>query len=328
MLKVTDLNVQFRQPGRSVHALRGCSLTAHKGEILGLVGESGCGKSLTALACLGLVPEPGDVSGSIEIAGRQIVDRPDAELEDIRGGTAAMIFQNPMAAMNPFFTIGRQITDTVRCHLPFSGKEAKQVALRTLASIHVPDPELVLEKYPHQLSGGQLQRVMIAMAVACEPKLLIADEPTTALDVTVQAQVIVLIRELARETGLTILFITHDLGVVATLCDRVAVMYAGQVVESGRIEQIFETPGHPYTEKLMKTAPSLGTRKSELDYIPGRVPDMALPIGGCAFEPRCDKATDVCRRTAPTIRSTADGQRIACHHVSEILKTDEARPAD
>lgn len=320
--------MRFPQLGRVVHAVRGCSLTVDKGEIVGLVGESGCGKSITAMACLGLVPAPGLVSGSIELSGRQVINCAETELEGLRGGIAAMIFQNPMAAMNPFFTVEQQMTDAIRCHLALSAKDARQTALTALDTVHLADPMLMLEKYPHQLSGGQLQRVMIAMAVACKPRLLIADEPTTALDVTIQAQVIVLIRELARETGLTIVFITHDLGVVATLCDRVAVMYAGQVVESGRVEQILDAPSHPYTEKLMKTVPSLGARKKELDHIPGQVPDMALPIDGCAFEPRCDKATDVCRKQPPAIRCTTDARSIACHHVSRDLKFEKVEPWD
>ena len=299
VLRVQDLHVRFSQPGKTVHAVRGCSLSINEGEIVGLVGESGCGKSITALACLGLVPESAEVDGSIEVCGRQVVNRTDTELEGLRGGTVAMIFQNPMAAMNPFLTVGRQMTDAIRAHLSLSSADARSTAFKALSLVHIPDPALALKKYPHQLSGGQLQRVMIAMAVACKPRLLIADVPTTALDVTVQAQVLVLIRELAAKTGLTILFITHDLGVVATLCDRVSVMYAGQVVESGTVHQIFESAAHPYTEKLMQTVPKIGGGRTTLNFIPGQVPDLSKRLEGCAFAERCDKASDICCVSQP-----------------------------
>lgn len=320
MLTIHDLNIRFRQPGSIVHAVRGCSLEIGEGEIVGLVGESGCGKSLTALACLGLVPDSAEISGSIEVCGRQIANRTDAELEGLRGGVAAMIFQNPMAAMNPFFTIERQICDAVRSHSKQSASEARAVALDALSSVHIPDPRFVLGKYPHQLSGGQLQRVMIAMAMACKPRLLIADEPTTALDVTVQAQVLVLIRELAAQNGLTILFITHDLGVVATVCDRVSVMYAGRVVESGPVDRIFAGAEHPYTRKLMQTVPTLGARHDRLNSIKGQVPDLSRRLDGCAFADRCDKATDVCRRQIPALRTVARNHDVACHNSDGTLK--------
>lgn len=313
VLDIRDLHVRFPGLARTVKAVRGASLCVRRGEIMGLVGESGSGKSITSLACLGLVPSPGEVTGSISVAGRQIVGESDRNLSAMRGRVAAMIFQNPGTALNPFFTVERQLLDVIQYHLSLSKTAARQAAIDALHAVRIPDPELALKKYPHQMSGGQLQRVMIAMAIACKPQLLIADEPTTALDVTVQAQVIVLLRELARETGLTILFITHDLGVVASLCDRVSVMYAGQVVETGTAEEIFDAPGHPYTQKLMDTVPSLGRGKAKLNYIAGQVPDMAFPPQGCAFHARCSKAMDACRRAQPEVHNQSETHSVNCH---------------
>ena len=314
VLAVRDLRIEFPELFRTVKAVRGADLSVCRGEIMGLVGESGCGKSMTAMACLGLVPPPGRVSGHINVDGFDVVGRPDPELLPVRGGLAAMIFQNPGKALNPFFTIGRQLTDVIGLHHRHGKHESREVALEALRSVHVPDPEIALRRYPHQLSGGQLQRAMIAMALACEPKLLIADEPTTALDVTIQAQVIVLLRELAHARGLTILFITHDLGVVGSLCDRVSVMYAGRVVEVGSVRDVFESPAHPYTEKLLATVPKLGEGRSELAYIPGQVPDMASPPSGCAFHPRCERASPVCVQNDPNSQDLTGTHRVACHH--------------
>jgi oligopeptide/dipeptide ABC transporter ATP-binding protein len=321
-LQISDLRVAFPELARRVQAVRGVSLEIAPGEIFGLVGESGSGKSVTALSCLGLVPPPGQVSGSITVTGRQVVGRSDAELADLRGGAAAMIFQNPAAAMNPFLSVGRQISDAIRAHRSLDAKAAAEVAEAAIAAVQIPDPDLALRKYPHQMSGGQLQRVMIAMAMACEPRLLIADEPTTALDVTIQAQIIALLRRLAEETGLAILFITHDLGVVASLCDRVAVMYGGLIVETGGVDGVFAAPAHPYTLKLMETVPTIGQRSRELVYIPGQVPDMAFPPSGCTFHERCEKASDVCRRQQPVMRALPEGRRVACHHAPGSLSLD------
>ncbi|GAB5467555.1 MAG: ABC transporter ATP-binding protein [Rhodospirillales bacterium] len=322
LLQIRDLTVAFPKLDRRVQALRGCSLSLDKGEILGLVGESGSGKSMTALACLGMVPPPGRVEGSITLDGQEIVGCPESELARVRGGLAAMIFQNPGKSLSPFFTTGRQMTDAIRCHRALDGEEARSVALEALQAVRMPDPAMAMDKYPHQMSGGQLQRVVIAMAMACEPRLLIADEPTTALDVTIQAQIIVLLRELAATRGWTILFITHDLGVVASLCDRVAVMYAGQVVETGQVEAVFDAPAHPYTRRLMETVPKLGQGKETLVHIPGQVPDMAAPPPGCAFHPRCHLASATCRESAPELRrqpGAADptSHLVACHHPAE-----------
>lgn len=312
VLEIRDLRIEFPELSKTTQAVRGADVSVRRGEIMGLVGESGCGKSMTAMACLGLVPPPGRVSGQISVDGFDVIGRKEAELLPVRGGLAAMIFQNPGKALNPFFTIGQQLTDVIKRH--HRGSNSREVALGALRSVHLPDPEIALSKYPHQLSGGQLQRVMIAMALACDPKVLIADEPTTALDVTIQAQVIVLLRELADKHGLTILFITHDLGVVGSLCDRVSVMYAGRVVEVGSVRDVFESPAHPYTNKLLATVPKLGVGHAELAFIPGQVPDMAYPPSGCAFHPRCDRASSLCGNSDPSGRDLSATHLVACHH--------------
>jgi oligopeptide/dipeptide ABC transporter ATP-binding protein len=314
VLHIEGLKIEFPGLARTVQAVRGVDLTLNRGDLVGLVGESGSGKSMTASACLGLVPPPGIVSGSVKVSGREVVGRAERELARLRGGEAAMIFQNPMKALNPFFTVGRQITDAIRCHRPLTKADAKQAAIDGLRSVHMPDPAFAMDKYPHQMSGGQIQRVMIAMALTCEPKLLIADEPTTALDVTIQAQILSLLRELVDERGLTILFITHDLGVVATICDRVSVMYAGRIVETTDVETLYADPLHPYTQRLLATVPRMGQNRGELPAISGQVPDMANPPTGCAFHPRCENASDICRDKDPETRSPREGSTVACHH--------------
>ncbi|MGE8466075.1 MAG: ABC transporter ATP-binding protein [Pseudomonas putida] len=313
VLEVEGLTVSFPGLFKTVKAVRGIDLKLKRGEILGLVGESGSGKSMTAMSCLGLVPETARLGGIIRVAGQQVNGASASQLAALRGGGAAMIFQNPMKALNPFFTVGRQMFDVISCHRQLSKAQTRAEALSSLEAVSMPDPPLVLAKYPHQLSGGQLQRVVIAMALACRPKLLIADEPTTALDVTVQAQIIALLRKLAREQDLAILFITHNLGVVASLCDRVAVMYAGEVVESGPVDQVFKRPAHPYTMKLMGTVPTLGQGPQPLGFIPGQVPNMAAPPAGCAFNPRCERATGRCVHAAPRVE-IGEGHWAACHN--------------
>ena len=315
LLSISGLSVDFPELGRTVKAVRGCNLEVGAGEIMGLVGESGSGKTVTAMSCLGLVPPPGRVCGEIVLDGFQVVGRKDAELTHVRGGLAAMIFQNPGKALNPFFTVGYQIADVLKVHRGIGDGEARERVLEAFGTVHLPDPGIVFKKYPHQLSGGQLQRAMIAMALTCEPKLLIADEPTTALDVTIQAQVVVLLRELAAPRGLSILFITHDLGVVAALCDRVAVMYGGTVVELGTVTEVLGQPLHPYTTKLLASVPKLGLGKAELTAIPGQVPDMGALPPGCAFNPRCDRATEQCRQQDPVIRDFGGQRMAACFHV-------------
>ncbi|KIQ61391.1 oligopeptide transporter ATP-binding component [Pseudomonas fluorescens] len=313
VLEVEGLTVSFPGLFKTVKAVRGIDLKVRRGEILGLVGESGSGKSMTAMSCLGLMPEAARLGGSVKVAGQQVNGASVSQLADLRGGGAAMIFQNPMKALNPFFTVGRQMFDVIGCHRQLSKAQIRAEALSSLEAVSMPDPYLALGKYPHQMSGGQLQRVVIAMALACRPKLLIADEPTTALDVTVQAQIIALLRKLAQEQDLAILFITHNLGVVASLCDRVAVMYAGEVVESGPVGQVFKRPAHPYTLKLMGTVPKLGQGSQPLGFIPGQVPNMAAPPAGCAFNPRCERATGRCVQAAPRVE-IGEGHWAACHN--------------
>ncbi len=314
VLAIRDLAVEFPLLSGSVRAVRGCSLSVGEGEVVALVGESGCGKSMLALACLGLVPAPGIVRGSVRLAGREVVGRTDRELAALRGGGAAMIFQNPAAALNPFFTVGAQLEEVVARHRGLSRREAREAVVAAFEDVRLPDPKLALGQYPHQMSGGQLQRVMIAMAVACRPVLLIADEPTTALDVTIQAQIVVLLRDLVDRTGLSVLFITHDLGVVAALCDRVAVMYAGAIVERAPVDGFFDAPLHPYARMLLATVPRMGAGSAKLEAIAGQVPNLADLPPGCPFHPRCAEASDVCRRDDPLIRRAARGHRVACHH--------------
>jgi oligopeptide/dipeptide ABC transporter ATP-binding protein len=298
-----------------IKVVRRCSLEIKKGEIVGLVGESGSGKSMTAMSCLGLVPDPGRTSGNIDIDGREVVAAADSQLNRLRGGIAAMIFQNPMTALNPFLSIGNQVNDAIRSSLSVSRRLAAREAVDALESVYMPNPDDTLKKYPHQLSGGQLQRIMIAMAIACKPRLLIADEPTTALDVTIQAQVLLLIRELASRFQLAVLFITHDLSVVATLCTRVAVMYAGEIVESGEVVDVFSQPAHPYTRKLLHTVPSLGKKGKILEYIPGQVPDMDNLPAGCAFQSRCEQTMEVCRDIPPGVVSISATHNVSCHRL-------------
>ena len=314
LLEIRDLRIEFPSLERTVKAVRGASLEVAKGEVMGLVGESGSGKSMTALACLGLVPPPGRVTGSVRLDGHEVVGASEAENERLRGAVAAMIFQNPGKALNPFFTLGRQLTDAIARVRVIPRAEAEQAALAALTEVRIGDPKVALHKYPHQVSGGQLQRVMIAMALACRPQLVIADEPTTALDVTIQAQVIVLLRDLAREHGLTVLFITHDLGVVGSLCDRLAVMYAGRVVESGPVDALFASPAHPYTASLLRAVPMLGRGRSVLTQIPGTVPNMAAPPPGCAFHPRCPSAGPRCSAEDPVAKEVAGMRSVACHY--------------
>ena len=314
LLEISDLHIDFPGLYRTVQAVRGCTLGIKRGEVMGLVGESGSGKTMTALACLGLVPPPGRVTGSIRLDGHEVVGAGEADNEQLRGRTAATIFQNPGKALNPFFTLGRQLTDAIARVRVIPRAEAEQAALAALTEVRIGDPKVALHKYPHQVSGGQLQRVMIAMALACRPQLVIADEPTTALDVTIQAQVIVLLRDLAREHGLTVLFITHDLGVVGSLCDRLAVMYAGRVVESGPVDALFASPAHPYTASLLRAVPMLGRGRSVLTQIPGTVPNMAAPPPGCAFHPRCPSAGPRCAAEDPVAKDAPGMRSVACHY--------------
>ncbi|MDX2201919.1 MAG: ABC transporter ATP-binding protein [Hyphomicrobiaceae bacterium] len=319
LLEVEQLQTHFRTPEGVLRAVDGLSLSIEAGQTLAIVGESGCGKSVTAMSILRLIPEPpGRIAGRITFEGRNLLEISQAELRAIRGNEISMIFQEPMTSLNPVLTIGRQIRETLRLHQGLSRKAAQERALEMLALVGIPEPRQRLAEYPHQLSGGMRQRVMIAIALACSPKLLIADEPTTALDVTIQAQILDLMRELKARVGAAIMLITHDLGVVAEVADHVVVMYAGRKVEEAPVASLFRTPRHPYTQGLLGAVPKLGSSLSgaqgKLAEIPGLVPSLKSRIAGCVFAGRCGKATDVCRTVAPAFEPKAFQHAAACHH--------------
>jgi peptide/nickel transport system ATP-binding protein len=302
LLAIENLKVVFHgERGRTTHAVDTVDLTIDRGITLGIVGESGCGKSVTALAVMGLLSEAGDVSGIVRFEGVDLLALSRGEVCDLRGNRLAMIFQEPMTSLNPSYSIGEQIMEPLLRHRGMSRGQARSRAIELLRRVHIPAPERRIDDYPHKLSGGMRQRTMIAMALACEPALLIADEPTTALDVTIQAQILDLVRELKAASHAAIVLITHDLGVVAEICDEVAVMYAGEVVERAPVEALFERPEHPYTVGLFGSLPRLDRQSEELAVIEGMVPDMSVLPSGCRFAPRCPFADDRCRRERPPI---------------------------
>jgi peptide/nickel transport system ATP-binding protein/oligopeptide transport system ATP-binding protein len=311
LLEIEDLAVAFRTERGEVEALSGVSFSVGAGESFGVVGESGSGKSLTALAVMGLVPDPpGRVSrGRVRFAGEVLDAKAQARL---RGREIAMIFQEPMSALNPVFTVGEQVAEGLRVHERLSHRAAWARAAELLGHVGIPDPARRLAQYPHELSGGMRQRVMIAAALACRPRLLIADEPTTALDVTIQAQILALLAALQRETGMAVLLITHDLGVIAQVVSRVAVMYAGRVVEAGPVVPVFEAPAHPYTRALLKSIPALNEEEARLPAIPGSVPVPSAWPAGCRFHPRCDLADAACTAAAPPLVPVAADHLAAC----------------
>jgi len=296
-----------------VRAVDGVDFTLERGGTLGIVGESGCGKSVTALSIMGLVPQPpGRVAGAVLLEGEDLLKAPPARMRDLRGDQLAMIFQEPMTSLNPAFTVGDQVAEALLRHKKISKGEAKDQAVEMLRKVRIPSPERRAAEYPHQLSGGMRQRVMIAMALACNPKLLIADEPTTALDVTIQAQILELMRSLRAELGTAIILITHDLGVVAELADEVIVMYAGKVIERCAAPRLFAEPQHPYTVGLLGSIPRLHLEQSRLAAIEGFVPDAAAFPDGCRFHPRCPFAIDKCRREIPPLAEVSAGHLAAC----------------
>ena len=315
LLQVENLAVEFRSGGAWHRAVRGVDLAVHRNETLAVVGESGSGKSVTALAAMGLVPkETGRiVEGSrIRLEGRDLVGLSERELDRVRGDRMAMIFQEPMTALNPTMTVGAQVSETLRAHRGLGAEAARREALRVLELVKVPSAARRLADYPHQFSGGMRQRVMIAMALACQPAVLLADEPTTALDVTIQAQVLALLEDLKREYGLAVLFITHNLGVVALIADRVAVMYAGEIVETGTAAALFDSPRHPYTEALLRSMPRVDRDIGALEPIQGNVPSIREIGAGCAFAPRCPHAQDRCRAERPTLADDGAGRGVRC----------------
>ncbi len=325
LIEVHNLQTHFATQDGIVRAVEGMTFTVDAGETIGIVGESGCGKSVTAMSILRLIPEPpGKIAGTIRFQDRDLLALSEAEMRAIRGNEISMIFQEPMTSLNPVLTVGRQIGETLRLHQGLSGRQAEAKAIEALILVGIPEPARRVREYPHQMSGGMRQRVMIAMALACNPKLLIADEPTTALDVTIQAQILDLMRDLKRRLGSAIMLITHDLGVVAEMAERVVVMYAGRKVEEAPVREIFARPMHPYTQGLLGAVPKLGSSlaghgRGRLTEIPGLVPSLREPIVGCAFAGRCAFATDLCRRSAPPIEVKAPAHHVACHYAGERM---------
>jgi peptide/nickel transport system ATP-binding protein len=316
LLGVRDLVVEFSTPQGKVRAVDGVSFEVREGETLGIVGESGCGKTVTGLAILGLIPRPpGRIAGgAIELAGRELTGLAEAELRDIRGSQVSMIFQEPMTALNPVFTVCSQMTDVLRRHKGLTRAQARREGIDLLGKVGIPAAAKRIDEYPHQLSGGMRQRVMIAMALSCGPKLLVADEPTTALDVTTQAQVLELINQLQGEFGMAVILITHDLGVVAETCGRALVMYCGKIVESAPIEPLFARPRHPYTHGLLASIPRIRPDKvRRLPTIEGRVPDLLHLPAGCRFADRCERAQADCHRSEPALSGT-ECAAYACYH--------------
>ncbi len=325
LLSIENLQTHFGTDEGVVRAVEGVSFHIDSGETVGIVGESGCGKSVTAMSILRLIPEPpGRIAGRIMFQGHNLLEFPDAEMRKIRGKDISMIFQEPMTSLNPVLSVGRQIGETLRLHEGLSAGDAEQRSIEMLRFVGIPVPERRVKEYPHQLSGGMRQRVMIAMALACNPQLLIADEPTTALDVTIQAQILDLMRDLKKRVGAAIMLITHDLGVVAEMAERVVVMYAGRKVEEGSAVAIFGNPLHPYTRGLLGSVPKLGSSlqdegRTKLTEIGGQVPSLRQKIVGCAFAGRCPLVTDLCREVAPAVEAKSPGHFAACHYAERAL---------
>jgi peptide/nickel transport system ATP-binding protein/oligopeptide transport system ATP-binding protein len=331
LLQIRDLNVAFETARGQVRPVRDVNITIYPGQTVAVVGESGCGKSVTAMSILRLLPEPPAqyLKGNILYGGRDLLQATEREMRSIRGKDIAMIFQEPMTSLNPVYTIGDQIVEAVSLHQGKRGREAYKVAEAALDAVGIADAARRLGEYPHQMSGGMRQRVMIAMALSCQPKLLIADEPTTALDVTIQAQILELLRKLQRERGMSIMLITHDLGVVAENADTVAVMYASRVVETATVEELFDTPKHPYTEGLFRSIPKLGADVNRLQTIPGTVPNPARFPQGCKFHPRCHRmqGDPKCVQQEPLLKEVSTGHWAACHHVPGFEQAPMTIPA-
>jgi len=329
VLAVKDLHTSFHTADGVVRAVDGVSWTLRKGEVLGIVGESGCGKSVTALSIMGLVPDPpGRVRGSVRLNGRELIGLPETAMRRIRGNAVSMVFQEPMTSLDPVMRIGRQIAEPLVQHQGLSRRAAEKVAIDLLARVRIPEAAWRAAEYPHQLSGGMRQRVMIAMALACRPAVLLADEPTTALDVTIQAQILRLMLDLRREFGAAIALITHDLGVIAETADRVVVMYAGRKVEEAPVVSLFARPCHPYTAGLLGSVPRVdrsgGAQRDRLAEIEGVVPALDREIVGCRFAPRCALATDLCRREDPPLEAKRPAHLAACWHSERAAEATRA----
>ena len=321
LLEVKNLRTEFKRDKTWVTAVNNVSFSIERGEILGLVGESGCGKSVTSLSVMRLLARNSKISnGEVILNGTDLLKEDKKGMRNIRGREVAMIFQEPMNSLNPCMKIEKQLTEAILLHNDFTKEQAHQRAYDVLKSVGIPEPDMTLKSYPHQLSGGMCQRVMIAMAMSCEPELLIADEPTTALDVTIQAQILELMEEIREKKNTGILMITHDLGVVAEMCSRVVVMYAGRIVEEAPVKELFSAPKHPYTQVLIASVPKLGSGVESLPSIPGSVPDLSVMPKGCKFAPRCKYATDICREKEPELMTVEGIHKCRCHHMNDLGK--------
>lgn len=330
LLEVHDLRTYFTTEEGVVRAVDGISFNIDKGELFGVVGESGSGKSVTAMSVMGLIEPPAGniVTGSIHLEGRDLLAMSEEEMSSVRGGEIAMIFQDPMTSLNPVFTIGDQLIETILLHQDVNKKQARDIAIQSLDDVHIPTPQRRIDDYPHQFSGGMRQRVMIAMGLSCNPKLLIADEPTTALDVTTQAQIMDLMLNLANDRGTAVMLITHDLGVVAGFCERIQVMYAGGIVEKGVAEEIFYRTQHPYTHGLLGSITRMDeAREERLRSIRGTPPSLIKLPEGCRFRPRCDYAQDICRAKLPMLQTLSPGHESACHFATELNFQEPAKGA-
>ena len=327
ILEIQNLQTSFFSDGKEIKAVDGVSFTIHKGETVGVVGESGSGKSVTSLSVMRLLQDtPGKiVGGSIYFNGKNLLEFPEREMRKIRGNEIAMIFQEPMTSLNPVYKIGKQLEEAIRLHLGYDKKQARAHAVQMLKLVGLPRAEELVNEYPFQLSGGMRQRVMIAMAMSCKPKLLIADEPTTALDVTIQAQILDLMRKLGQASDTSIMLITHDLGVVAEMCDRVVVMYAGKVVEETDVHTLFSEPKHPYTQGLLKSIPKLGEKVGKLDSIPGNVPTPDELPQGCKFATRCKFATEQCWKKEPQLDKISKDHKARCWLHQDTEKVEETQ---
>jgi oligopeptide/dipeptide ABC transporter ATP-binding protein len=324
LLEIDRLKTHFYTSAGIVKAVDGVSYTVDEGETVAVVGESGCGKSVTAMSILRLIPWPPGkiVGGEIRFAGRDLVALSEEQMREVRGRDISMIFQEPMTSLNPVLTIGMQLTETMLTHTNTSEEDAYKRAVELLGMVGISEPQRRLAQYPHHLSGGMRQRVMIAMALACEPKLIIADEPTTALDVTIQAQILELMKNLTRDLGVAMIIITHNLGVVARYADRVNVMYAGKIIEHGSAADIYYRPRHPYTLALLKSVPRMDQpRQAKLDPVEGQPPDLTMLDDGCAFRPRCRFATPDCAKSFPELEAVAEGHRVACFHKERVAES-------
>jgi len=322
LLRVRDLKTYFFTQNGVVKAVDGVDLNIKRGECFGLVGESGCGKSTLGLTILRIIPRPGEIlEGEIMYGDTDILSMSDDDVRNIRGGKIAIIFQDPTSSLNPVFTIGDQIVESIKLHRNLDGVKANEEVIEVLKSVGIPNPESSLNQYPDEYSGGMRQRVMIAMALSCQPDLLIADEPTTNLDVTIQAQILELMKKLKEEYNMSILLITHNLGIIAEMCDRVAVMYCGKIVEEADIYQIFQNPGHPYTKALLNSISRIDIEIEELEVIPGIVPSLIDPPSGCRFHPRCYYAKKICEEQNPKLIEIEKGHAISCLRYKELVKT-------